>query len=68
MMQSQRRNLLRDVIGLLATSLTTRPTDVVRKVAEFGRPGSVSPRAEASQVPLPRAQIVPPTHSVIRRG
>jgi len=68
MMHSQRRNLLRDVIGLLATSLTARPTNVLCKVTEFAGPDSNAPRAANPQVQLPRARIAPPTHSVIRRA
>ena len=68
MMHSQRRNLLRDVIGFLATSLAARPANVLRKVAESAAPDSNAHHSANSQVQLPRARIAPPTHSVIRRA
>jgi len=63
MMQSPRRNLLRELTLLLVTALAIRPKNTIDNLARAPQAGRKSPR-DSEQ----RARIAPPTQSVVRRA
>ncbi len=68
MKQPQRRHVLRDIAGLLATAVASSPAQIFETLGSAAKPDGNATRSKRAQSNLERPRIAPPTQSVMRRA